>query len=138
MNITDADVEAAEVRMRQRQAENGFAIAARYDNRARRIVVSMNTGIEFSFSVEQAQGLVGASAADLSNIEISPSGLGLHWPSLDADLLVAPLMHGVFGTKIWMASLMGKSGGQARTKAKAAAARKNGKRGGRPRKKVPA
>ena len=44
------------------------------------------------------------------------------------------LLEGVFGSKSWTAAQMGRSGGSARTEAKANAARDNGKRGGRPRK----
>jgi len=42
--------------------------------------------------------------------------------------------NGVLGSPRWMAGLMGRKGGRARTAAKAAAARANGQRGGRPRK----
>jgi hypothetical protein len=44
------------------------------------------------------------------------------------------LMSGIFGSPRWMAGLMGRKGGSARTAAKSAAARANGQRGGRPRK----
>jgi hypothetical protein len=53
---------------------------------------------------------------------------------LDAHLYLPALMQGIFGTKAWMAAQLGASGGRARSAAKAAAARANGKRGGRPRK----
>ncbi|MER8672015.1 DUF2442 domain-containing protein [Mesorhizobium sp. M1156] len=33
---------------------------------------------------------------------ISPTGLGLHWPQLDADVDVPALLQGVFGSKRWM------------------------------------
>ena len=75
-----------------------------------------------------------ADPADLSAIEISPAGLGLHWPALDADVYVPALLQGVFGSKRWMAAELGAAGGQARSRAKAAAARENGRKGGRPRK----
>ena len=81
-----------------------------------------------------AEGLADAKPADLAIIEITPAGLGLHWPKLDADLYLPALLEGVFGSLRWMAGLLGKSGGLARTEAKVAAARENGRRGGRPRK----
>jgi len=49
-------------------------------------------------------------------------------------LYLPALLEGVFGSPRWMAGLLGKSGGLARTAAKVAAARKNGSKGGRPRK----
>jgi hypothetical protein len=83
-----------------------------------------------------AEGLEGASIEDLALIEISPSGLGLHWPRLDADLFVPALLEGVFGSQAWMAREMGARGGRARSAAKSQAARANGLKGGRPRKKA--
>ena len=74
------------------------------------------------------------SPADLAEIKVSPAGLGLHWPKLDADVYVPALLQGVFGSKRWMAAQLGATGGQARSHAKAAAARENGRKGGRPRK----
>jgi hypothetical protein len=95
--------------------------------------VELNNGCAFEFPVEHAQGLAGAKAADLRTIEIQAAGLGLYWPKLDADLYVPSLVKGILGTKQWMAQI-GASGGRAATAAKAAAARANGKLGGRPRK----
>jgi Protein of unknown function (DUF2442) len=46
------------------------------------------------------------SPSDLADIEISPTGLGLHWPWLDADLYLPALMEGVFGTRRWMAHVI--------------------------------
>ena len=73
-------------------------------------------------------------ASDLSKIEITPTGLGLHWPRLDADLYLPALMEGVFGSRRWMARVMGKAGGRSTSSAKQSAARVNGRLGGRPRK----
>jgi hypothetical protein len=78
--------------------------------------------------------LEGASAVQLSRIEITPSGLGLHFPELDADLYIPGLLGGVFGSKAWMAAQLGREGGKARTPKKSDASRRNGKLGGRPRK----
>jgi len=58
---------------------------------------------------------------------------GLHWESLDIDHYIPALIDGVFGTRAWMSEL-GKLGGTSRSKAKQTAARKNGRKGGRPRK----
>jgi hypothetical protein len=100
--------------------------------------VSLSNGLDLAFPVRMAEGLSGAKAADLADIEITPTGLGLHWPRLDADLYLPALMNGLFGARRWMASLLGKVGGKATSSAKQAAARANGKRGGRPRKVVAA
>lgn len=68
----------------------------------------------------------------ISNVEISDDGLGLRWRELDLDLYVPALLHGVYGTEKWMASL-GQRGGRVRSEAKSRAARENGRKGGRPR-----
>jgi hypothetical protein len=87
-----------------------------------------------SFSPGDVEGLEDAKAAQLSEIEISPSGFGIHFPALDADLYVPGLLEGILGSKRWMASRLGQIGGQSRSQAKKAASRANGRLGGRPRK----
>jgi hypothetical protein len=46
-----------------------------------------------------------------------PTGSALHWESLDADLGVAQLVPGLFGSKSWMTEL-GRHGGQSKSLAK--------------------
>jgi len=86
------------------------------------------------FKPGDVQGLEAATVADLSAIEISPSGFGLHFPAVDADVWLPGLLAGHFGSKNWMAARMGKAGGKVRSPAKTAACRANGAKGGRPRK----
>jgi hypothetical protein len=134
VEISDAAIQEAEERMRTRRESSPYAVAARYDRRVGRIMVMLSNGLELAFPPHLAEGLADAKPADLAIIEITPAGLGLHWPKLDADLYLPALLQGVFGSPRWMAGLLGKSGGLARTAAKVAAARKNGRKGGRPRK----
>ena len=110
------------------------ATAARYDRRRGRVVVTLSTGLELAFPPQDAEGLEDALPADLAAIEITPSGLGLHFPRLDADLYLPALLEGLVGSRRFMAARLGHRGGSARSDAKAAAARANGKLGGRPRK----
>jgi Protein of unknown function (DUF2442) len=81
------------------------AVAAYYDALSERVVVQLRSGMSFSFPPQIAQGLAGATAADLMQVEITPMGDGLHWERLDADFSVVGLLAGVFGTKRWMAEL---------------------------------
>jgi hypothetical protein len=131
MAITDRDVELAEARM-QALRDAGHAVSARYDRRAARIVVDLNTGVQFAVPARSIEGLAEAASDDLSQIDISPSGLGLAWPTLDVDVYVPALLQGVFGSKRWMAALLGASGGRVSSAAKTEAARRNGQKGGRP------
>ncbi len=120
--------------MEEDLAASAKAISARYDRRVSRIVITLDNGLELAFPPRLAQGLEDAPSAKLAKIEISPSGLGLHWPELDADLYVPGLIAGIFGTKRWMAAQLGAAGGRVRSAAKAAAVRENGRKGGRPKK----
>ncbi|WP_343327985.1 DUF2442 domain-containing protein, partial [Leptolyngbya sp. CCY15150] len=42
----------------------------------------------FSFPAAIAQGLAGAEPDALAQVEVTPMGDGLHWPTLDADFSV--------------------------------------------------
>ena len=98
-----------------------------------RIIVRLTTGVELGLAPRDVEGLQHASADDLKVIGVEAFGLGIHFPKLDADLYVPALLQGVLGSKRWMAAQLGAAGGRTRSAAKAAAARENGKRGGRPR-----
>lgn len=128
------EFELATRRGERRRAKGPEVIAARYDSGRDRIVVELSTGDEVAFSPRRAQGLEGAGPADLDRIELTPSGLGLHFPKLDADLWLPAVLEGVFGSRQWMAAQLGALGGKVKSRAKARAARANGKLGGRPRK----
>ncbi len=65
----------------------------------------MKSGASFSFPSALAQGLAGASPEDLAEVEVTPSGDGLHFLKLDADFSVPALLAGVFGTAAWMAQV---------------------------------
>ena len=134
--VSDDEFAQANARGLERQTTGPIAVAARYDRRISRVVVSLDTGLDITFSPHAAQGLERATPADLAPIEISPSGLGLHFPKLDADLYLPALLEGFLGSKKWMAARLGAQGGRTSTPAKAAASRANGKLGGRPRKRV--
>jgi hypothetical protein len=111
------------------------AVGVKYDPRLKRIVVDLANGTTFIFPPSLAQGLADASVQDLKNVSITPSGEGLRWESLDADLSLTSLLMGIFGSKKWMSEL-GRRGGKARSDAKATASRENGRKGGRPRSKT--
>ncbi|MDR3517403.1 MAG: DUF2442 domain-containing protein [Azospirillaceae bacterium] len=126
--FNQANARAAEL------AKGPKATAVRYDSDIGRVVVSLSTGIDITFPPHAAQGLETAKPEQLDTIEITPSGFGLHFPKLDADIYLPALLEGFLGSVPWSASRLGAAGGSVTSKAKAAASRANGKRGGRPRK----
>ncbi len=130
MPISHEQVKAAEERGRRLQREYA-ASAAHYDRQTGRVVVSFPTEIQISFVPGKVQGLSEASERDLEQIELSPSGLSLHFPSVDADVYIPALMQNILGSKSWMAKI-GQAGGAVRSERKANAARENGRLGGRP------
>lgn len=134
MDITDSQFEAANQRAAGKKALFPGVVSVRYDRRVARVVIVLASGLELAFSPKQVQGLEHAHPAELADAEISPSGLGIHFPHLDADLYLPSLLEGFLGSKRWMASEIGKIGGKASSEAKSKAARENGKLGGRPRK----
>ena len=82
-------------------------------------------------------GLERATLATIEAVVVSPAGDALSWPALDVDIYVPGLVERVFGTRLFAAAT-GRRGGQRRSKAKAAASKTNGAKGGRPRKRVSA
>jgi Protein of unknown function (DUF2442) len=132
--LTDAELDAAEARGREMLETEPRAKAADYDRNTRRITIDLTNGCTYAFPVELVQDLQGASDDDLSAVEVDGAGFNLHWPVLDVDLYVPALIAGVFGTRAWMAKELARMAGKATSAAKAAAARANGSKGGRPRK----
>ena len=128
------NIEHANRRGRDLQAIAPRAVSARYDPKTGRIVIHLSSRLIVSFAPDDAQGLENARPSQLRKIEISPSGFGLHFSAVDADLYLPGLLEGFLGSKSWMASRLGQIGGQATSKAKKAASRANGKLGGRPKK----
>ena len=131
-----AEFERANERAREMQASLPRAVAAHYDRRLGRVVIRLSSKVEVMFAPQDAEGLEKASPAELKKIEISPSGFGIHFPKLDADLYLPALLEGFLGSRKWMASRLGATGGRSRSVAKRLAAKKNGRLGGRPKKKV--
>lgn len=130
VELTDAAIDAALERGRVAHATGPRATEARYDRASGRVIVDLENGCTFAFPPRLAQGLEGATDDQLAAVEILGRGYGLHWEELDVDLSLPGLMAGIFGTAAWMAS----RAGQTTSAAKAAAARANGAKGGRPRK----
>jgi hypothetical protein len=81
------------------------AKSVHYDHETNRVVVDLKNGATFIFPCELVQGLGGASAHDIAQVELGSRGASLHWEKLDLDFSVVGLMSGVFGNKAWMKSL---------------------------------
>ena len=127
-----AQIAAARVRGRRLRAAEPRASKARYDRDRKILSVELTNGSSFRLPIKLIPGLRNSSASQLAVVEVSPSGEGLHWESLDVDLSVPGLLQQVFGTMTWMRQLAS-HGGRSRSPAKVRAAKSNGAKGGRPR-----
>jgi hypothetical protein len=112
------------------------ASAARFDRASGKVVLDLVNGCTFAFPARLVQDLAEADDSSLAGVEVDGAGFNLHWPALDVDLYVPALVAGVFGTRTWMTRELARIAGQARSPAKASAARANGAKGGRPPKRV--
>ncbi len=120
---------------KRRRKQGDLAVSVRYSPRARRLHIELASGIAFIIPVSKVQGLAEAKPSVIREVQIVGKGFGLYWPSLDLDVSVPGLVAGSFGTQAWMSALARKAG-QSRSVAKAEAARRNGRNGGRPRKQA--
>ena len=128
-DLTDAQIDAAMERGRMAQMSEPRAASVRYDRRRGRVIVTLTNDCIFSFPPRLVQGLEAATDDQVARVEILGAGSGLHWEALDVDMSVPGLLAGLFGTRAYMA----RRAGLATSPAKAAAARANGAKGGRPR-----
>jgi Protein of unknown function (DUF2442) len=127
-DLSDAKIDTALARGQTARLVEPRAATARYDRTLDRIIVELTNGCTFTFPPRLAPELASATEDQLTDVAILGAGSGLHWETLDADLSVPGLLAGLFGTKAHQA----RRAGQATSPAKAAAARRNGTKGGRP------
>ena len=80
------------------------AVIAWYDSHSQRVFIELRTGIVMGFPYRWLQGLVEATPEQLLEVEVTPSGYGLHWEELDIDLAVPQLVSGIYGTQAWMSN----------------------------------
>lgn len=104
----------------------------RYDILDNALRIELTNGAAITLPAKLIPSLKRARRKDIRAIEILGRGSGLHWEGLDLDLSVPALVSSVFAGPAWLAEL-GRVGGQRTSAAKTLAARRNGRRGGRPR-----
>jgi hypothetical protein len=132
---TDAEIDAAIERAKIYDLYRPKALDAAYRPKDDVIVIKFLSGVELTVPRRLLQGLENATQAQLAEVEVDNGQSGLHWESIDVDHYVPTILEGIFGSRKWMTQL-GKMGGASRSKAKQTAARQNGRKGGRPRKRA--
>lgn len=134
MKYNREQVEIANQRGAERLSKIPTATRVHYDRRRGSIVIDLSNGTFIGFHPRSTQGFERAKPGQLTQAEISPSGLGIYFPLIDADIYLPGLLQGFLGSQRWMAAQLGKTGGSVVSSAKIFAARENGKLGGRPKK----
>jgi uncharacterized protein DUF2442 len=129
--LRSASVRASRAGRRAAKTEPRAARAT-YRARGDAIRIELTNGAVITLPVKLIPELKRAARSDVRSVEVLGRGSGLHWESLDLDLSVPGLVSSVFAGPEWMAEL-GRVGGRRSSAAKAAAARRNGRKGGRPR-----
>ena len=128
---TDLEIDAAIARGKVYDQYAPSVVTALYRAESDVIALTLSTGVELAIPRKLLQGLENADPSAVAKMEILGPGSMLHWEALDVDHSLQSLLHGIFGNRRWMSEI-GKLGGAARTDAKRSASRKNGRKGGRP------
>jgi hypothetical protein len=127
---TDAEIAAARARGRVEMATSAAEVT--YDRRRDAIVVTMKSGAIATIPRALIPAVGEAAPRSAADVELSPLGSSLRFPSLDADFAVLGLIRRVFGV-----NEANRIAGATKTPARATASRANGAKGGRPRIKAP-
>lgn len=127
----------ARARGEARAQDASALVDARYDRTSDAVFLVFRGGGSMTIPRHAIPGLECQPASALESMTLSPAGDALLWPTIDADVYVPGLVERAFGSRLFAAAA-GRRGGQRRTKAKTAAARRNGTKGGRPRKRATA
>ena len=137
LNVTAKDRECfvrARAQGQTRSQDPSGVVDALYDAERDTVNLTFRGGGSMTIPRRGIPGLDRAPASALRSISVSPAGDALSWRSLDVDVYVPGLVERASGTRLFAAAT-GQRGGRRRSKAKASAAKLNGAKGGRPRKR---
>ncbi len=98
------------------------------------VTISMEDGCRVFIPMSEFHELRGASDGELRDVILRFNGLSIEWPRLDMTFAICERVAELFGLRVLVKDEFGRRGGQSTSPAKAAAARANGRKGGRPRK----
>lgn len=129
-----AQVEAAREADRMADLTEPRAKSVRYNPETGRIDVELKLGQAFSFPPSMFPHLAALTPEQLATVETDSMGEGLIWEEANLDVATAGVLATIMGD--YKLQAFASRGGKSRSTAKGAAARINGRKGGRPRKKV--
>lgn len=105
-----------------------------YDNRSRLLHLAMRGGAGVDIPIDLFDDFNGATPEQIANCKLHENGASLHWDELDIQMETISILQIAF--RFRTVTDNARQAGSARSPAKAAAARRNGAKGGRPKKRV--
>jgi hypothetical protein len=127
-----AQIPAATALAEAERRDGLLATSVRYHRASHRFLVELSNGVLLGVPLASLPELAHATFAQLASVELTPSGAGLRIDALDEDFSVPGIVQAIVGRQI-AARAFAQTGGRTTSDAKAAAARANGAKGGRPR-----
>ena len=129
--IPDADIDRVRLETQTRDKVEPRILSATFDPASGNLVVVFRDGQSLSSPARKLRGLGEGTDQQLADLYPEEDGAALYWGELDVQFSTIALIEDIFGIKT--AHGMGVKGGTVSTPGKAAAARVNGAKGGRPR-----
>ena len=127
-----AQIPAARTRSAEAVRSGLRARSARYSLAHETLFLTLTNGTVIGMRAAGIPALRQATGRQRAAVEVTPTGTALHWEALDVDLSVSALIREALGVSA-VRSLFAAEGGRSTSDKKAAAARANGAKGGRPR-----
>jgi hypothetical protein len=109
-------------------------LAVKYDVKTDALRLTLSSGVRLSVPRTEVPPLAKASPEELALVHPGNGGATISQEDLDVDVFVPGLLDRLFGHTIRVE--LGRRSGRTSTPAKARAARKNGSKGGRPKKRA--
>lgn len=113
-----------------------LAVAVKWSP-AKGLILDLNNGVRLIVPLSFLPSLRHATPKQLARVRVVPPGTAIEFIALDEYLGVLELLTDLLGEKHSpaLAAALGRRGGSVKSEAKTAAARANGAKGGRPRRK---
>jgi Protein of unknown function (DUF2442) len=135
--LGNAEIMAQATQARAREASarrRGLrATSAKYDARKDLIMLELSNGALVGFPAQTIADLKGRTPAEVGRVTLSPSGAGIQWDAIDVQVSVVGVLFALFSERERRTELA-RLAGRVTSAAKTRAARRNGAKGGRPKK----
>ncbi len=129
----DRQLRLAKAAEKRDRAAGRRALAVRYDRASGRIILDLTNGCVYAFPAVGVPAIANFSHDQLATVKLGPGGGDLEWEAEDMQLSVPGLLMAIISRTEKMREFA-RMAGSVKSAAKSAAARRNGKKGGRPRK----